>query len=73
VAGGEVCDLRAQLRRQYGFLARDNRFGLDLRGMVQRKAGDGEQQHGHQAEGGTDPVPLMQLAQPDGAAHAGDG
>jgi hypothetical protein len=70
MAGGEFFDLGAQCGRQGRLLARDGRLCFDLGGVVQGETGDREQQHGHQAQGGADPVPLMQLAQECGAAHA---
>ncbi|MNL48374.1 hypothetical protein D3C87_1712330 [compost metagenome] len=52
-----------------GVAARDHAGpGLDLAGMVQREAGDGEQHHPDQADRGTDPVPLVKVLEPEGAA-----
>jgi hypothetical protein len=61
-----------QRRRQRGLLARHLRLGFDLGGVVQGETGKAEQQHGQQADGRADPVPLVQLAQEQGAAGAGE-
>jgi hypothetical protein len=44
------------------------RLGFNLGGVVQREPGGGEHQHGHQADAGADPVPLMQVLEPEGTA-----
>jgi hypothetical protein len=57
---------RQQRGRQHGLAMDHLRPGFDLCGVVQRQAGDGESQHGHQADAGTDPVPLVQVLEPEG-------
>ena len=43
----------------------DLRLRFDLRGVVEGDAGRREQQHSDQAHRRTDPVPLVQRAQPE--------
>jgi hypothetical protein len=62
-----LAQCREHLRRQRGVLLYDDGLGFDRTRMVQRDAGDREQQHRRQRRSGADPVPLVQGAQPEAA------
>ena len=69
---GERAQAGRERRRQRRLAVDDDGLGFDLARVVQRDAGDAEQQHRHQAQGRADPVPLVQLFEPHRATGAGE-